>query len=293
MEYRMNLTLRQQQSLWGYIFVSPWVLGLALLFAWPLGRSLMLSFQKVTDLFQWQTEWVGLDHYRQIFTEDIVFTPVLIETLQNVAIDVPLILVFSLLLALLLTGVGRGQTFLRAVFFLPVVIGSAGVIQHMLSVGAGDQLLMSTLEPLMQGIGAEVDSVAEGTPVQWIVARLTAIIWFSGVEILFFIAGLNSIPPSLYEAARVDGASPWESFWKITLPMVSPVILLVTIYAMIDQLTFPENPMIKYIMQIGVRGQQLEYASALGMVYFIVVFLQIALVVRIMSKFVFYAGEKS
>ena len=288
----MKLTLRQQQSLWGYIFISPWVLGLALLFAWPLGRSLVLSFQKVTDLFQWQTEWVGLDHYRQILTEDIVFTPVLIETLQTVAIDVPLILVVSLLLALLLTGVGRGQTFLRAVFFLPVVIGSAGVIQHMLSVGAGDQLLMSTLEPLMQGIGAEVDSVAEGTPIQWIVARLTAVIWFSGVEILFFIAGLNSIPLSLYEAARVDGASPWESFWKITLPMVSPVILLVTIYAMIDQLTFPENPMIKYIMQVGVRGQQLEYASALGMAYFIIVFLQIALVVRIMSKFVFYAGEK-
>jgi len=288
----MKLTLKQQQSLWGYIFISPWVLGLALLFAWPLGRSLMLSFQKVTDLFQWQTEWVGLDHYRQIFTEDIVFTPVLLDTLENVAIDVPLILVFSLLLALLLTGVGRGQTFLRAVFFLPVVIGSAGVIQHMLSVGVGDQLLMSTLEPLMQGMGAEVDSVVEGTPIQWIVTRLTAIIWFSGVEILFFIAGLNSIPPSLYEAARVDGASPWESFWKITLPMVSPVILLVTIYAMIDQLTFPENPMIKYIMQVGVRGQQLEYASALGMAYFIVVFLQIALVVRIMSKFVFYAGEK-
>ena len=289
----MKLTLKQQQSLWGYIFVSPWVLGLALLFAWPLGRSLMLSFQRVTDLFQWQTEWVGLDHYRQIFTEDIVFTPILLDTLENVAIDVPLILVFSLLLALLLTGVGRGQTFLRAVFFLPVVIGSAGVIQHMLSVGVGDQLLMSTLEPLMQGLGAEVDSVVEGTPIQWIVTRLTAIIWFSGVEILFFIAGLNSIPPSLYEAARVDGASPWESFWKITLPMVSPVILLVTIYAMIDQLTFPENPMIKYIMQVGVRGQQLEYASALGMAYFIVVFLQIALVVRIMSKFVFYAGEKS
>jgi len=288
----MKLTLKQQQSLWGYIFISPWVLGLALLFAWPLGRSLMLSFQKVTDLFQWQTEWVGLDHYRQIFTEDIVFTPVLLDTLENVAIDVPLILVFSLLLALLLTGVGRGQTFLRAVFFLPVVIGSAGVIQHMLSVGVGDQLLMSTLEPLMQGMGAEVDSVVEGTPIQWIVTRLTAIIWFSGVEILFFIAGLNSIPPSLYEAARVDGASPWESFWKITLPMLSPVILLVTIYAMIDQLTFPENPMIKYIMQVGVRGQQLEYASALGMAYFIVVFLQIALVVRIMSKFVFYAGEK-
>ena len=288
----MKLTLKQQQSLWGYIFISPWVLGLALLFAWPLGRSLMLSFQRVTDLFQWQTEWVGLDHYRQIFTEDIVFTPVLLDTLENVAIDVPLILVFSLLLALLLTGVGRGQTFLRAVFFLPVVIGSAGVIQHMLSVGVGDQLLMSTLEPLMQGLGAEVDSVVEGTPIQWIVTRLTAIIWFSGVEILFFIAGLNSIPPSLYEAARVDGASPWESFWKITLPMVSPVILLVTIYAMIDQLTFPENPMIKYIMQVGVRGQQLEYASALGMAYFFVVFLQIALVVRIMSKFVFYAGEK-
>ena len=288
----MKLTLKQQQSLWGYIFISPWVLGLALLFAWPLGRSLLLSFQKVTDLFQWQTEWVGLDHYRQIFTEDIVFTPVLLDTLENVAIDVPLILVFSLLLALLLTGVGRGQTFLRAVFFLPVVIGSAGVIQHMLSVGVGDQLLMSTLEPLMQGMGAEVDSVVEGTPIQWIVTRLTAIIWFSGVEILFFIAGLNSIPPSLYEAARVDGASPWESFWKITLPMVSPVILLVTIYAMIDQLTFPENPMIKYIMQVGVRGQQLEYASALGMAYFVVVFLQIALVVRILSKFVFYAGEK-
>ena len=93
----------------------------------------------------------------------------------------------------------------------------------------------------MRGIGAEVDSIAEGTPIQWVVARLTAIIWFSGVEILFFIAGLNSVPASLYEAARVDGASPWESFWKITLPMLSPVILLVTIYAMIDSLPFQKT----------------------------------------------------
>jgi len=289
----MRLSLKNQQVLWGYIFIGPWLIGAALLFLWPMGRTLLLSFQKVTDLAFLQTEWVGFTNFSDILFTDVGFIPALLTTMKDVVINVPLILVFSLLMALLLAQVTRGQTFLRAVFFLPVVIGSAGVIQQLLEYGARDELAAVTLGPLLQTMGEGGQGTTIVAPIKLVVNRLTVIIWHTGVEILLFIAGLKSIPPSLYEAAQVDGATAWESFWKISLPLLSPVILVAAIFALVDLFTDPLNNVVLYIMDVGIRRQgRLESAAALGVLYFAVVFVVLLLVTRIASKLVFYAGER-
>ena len=290
----MNLSLRKQEIIWGYVFVTPWVIGAAVLLMWPLLRSLLLSFEKVTDLINLQTEWVGLANYTEAFREDVRFLPRLLRSVQDLAVNLPLILVFSLTMALLVTGVNRGQTFLRAVFFLPVVIGSSGVITELLEAGAGDMIIDSTMERLMAGLGASTgEDQGIVAPVQVVVERLTLIIWHTGVQILLFIAGLNSIPPSLYEAAKVDGSTGWEAFWKITLPMLSPVMLVAAIYTVIDSFTDPLNSVVNYIMEISIREQlRLGYGAALSWMYFVVVFLLILLLVRISSRLVFYMGER-
>ena len=289
----MRLNLKKQQILWGYIFVGPWLIGAAVLFVWPMGRTLLLSFQEVTDLAFLQTEWVGLVNFSDILFKDVGFIPALITTMKEVVINVPLILVFSLLMAVFLAQVTRGQTFLRAVFFLPVVIGSAGVIQQLLEYGAGDELAAVTLGPLLQSMGEGGQGETIVAPIQVVVNRLTVIIWHTGVEILLFVAGLKSIPPSLYEAAQVDGATGWESFWKISLPLLSPVILVAAIFALVDLFTDPLNNVVQYIMDVGIRRQgRLESAAALGVLYFAVVFVVLLLVTRISSKLVFYAGER-
>ena len=290
----MNLSLRKQEIIWGYIFVTPWVIGAAVLLLWPLLRSLLLSFESVRDLIDLQTQWVGLENYSEAFREDVRFLPRLLGSVRDLAVNLPLILVFSLMMALLVTGVGRWQTFLRAVFFLPVVIGSSGVITELLEAGAGDMIVDSTMERLMAGLG---ESTGEEqrivAPVQVVVERLTLIIWHTGVQILLFIAGLNSIPPSMYEAAKVDGSTAWEEFWKITLPMLSPVMLVAAIYTIIDSFTDPLNSVVNYIMDISLRKQlRLGYGAALSWVYFVVVFLLILLLVRISSRLVFYMGER-
>ncbi len=290
----MNLSLRKQEIIWGYIFVTPWVIGAAVLLLWPLLRSLLLSFESVRDLIDLQTQWVGLDNYSEAFREDVRFLPRLLGSVRDLALNLPLILVFSLMMALLVTGVGRWQTFLRAVFFLPVVIGSSGVITELLEAGAGDMIIDSTMERLMAGLG-ESTGEEQGivAPVQVVVERLTLIIWHTGVQILLFIAGLNSIPPSLYEAAKVDGSTAWEEFWKITLPMLSPVMLVAAIYTIIDSFTDPLNSVVNYIMDISLREQlRLGYGAALSWVYFVVIFLLIMLLVRISSRLVFYMGER-
>ena len=290
----MKLSLKTRRTIWGYIFVSPWIVGTALLFAWPLGRVQLLGFQKLTDLTGLQAEWVGLENYREIFTEDVTFLPELLATMRDLAIDLPLILVFSLVMALLLAGIKRGQMALRAIFFLPVVIGSIGVITLLTNAGVDEEMTTAALQPLLATAATGESGVAGLiSPVEAIVSRLTVIIWHSGVQILLFIAGLNSIPPSLYEAAYVDGATGWEAFWKITLPMLSPIILVAAIYGLVDSFTAQGNTVVAYILDVSIRRNlRLEYGAAMGMLYFMSVFLVILLVAGVGSRFVFYAGER-
>ena len=287
-----HLDLRKQRMIWGYIFVGPWVIGMLILVAWPLARSLLLSFQKLTDLVYLQAEWAGTAHYEEAFFEDIGFLPTLVSTISDLGINLPLILVFSLTLALLMSRVSRGLGALRAIFFLPVVLGSAGVIQQ-LNMAGYTEVMMDTgaSADLTMSAGASVQGVI--SPIQQVVQRLSLVIWHTGVQILLFVAGLNSIPLSIYDAAAVDGASGWESFWKITLPMLSPVIMVAAIFTVVETVTDPLNPTVRYIMDTSIRTQlRLDYGAALGWLYFALVFLLLLVILWVSSRTVFYAGER-
>ena len=289
----MTFNLRTQRAIWGLIFISPWIVGTALLFAWPIMRTILLSFQDVTDLMNLQTEWVGLKHYLEIVQSDVDFLPALVQTLRDLVLNVPLILVFSMMMAVLLQGVTRGQLLLRAVFFLPVIVASGGVIKEVIRAGAATDMVSTTIQTFQRAtVASDIQSTLVVAPVQIIVDRLSLIIWHTGVQILLFTAGLNSIPDHLYEAARVDGASPWESFWKITLPMISPVIVIAMIYTYVDLFSDPLNPVVEYIMRLTFGPLRLGFGAAMSVVYFALVFLLVVLTLRMMSRAVFHLGER-
>ena len=300
----MRGSLKKREAVWGVIFVSPWLVGVAVLVAWPLVRTLLLSFQEVTVLTGLGAEWVGLANYQDVLSRDVEFIPALFGTVTDLVSNAPVVMVFSLAVALLLAPIVRGQYFLRAIFFLPVVIHSAGVIKQLLSIDTGGEMMISSLRSLQSVLGAtsvEVQGSAFGLertlsfvgPIRVVLDRLTVIIWRTGVQILLFVAGLNSIPKSLYEAAKVDGSTGWESFWKITLPMLSPVILVAGIFTLVDALSDPLNAVLQYVIAISLGSQaSMGYGSAMAVMYFVVVFALILLFLRIASRMVFYAGER-
>jgi ABC-type sugar transport system permease subunit len=287
----MHLSLRRRQALTGYTFIAFWILGFLIFLFIPLIRN---GFLSLTDselaTRQERPAYVGLANYVEAFTIDIEFVPHLLDTLVNLVVDVPFILAFSLAVAMLAMQPVPGQTIFRAIFFLPVVIGSAVVVGRMFDM-LGNQLV------LFRGEGAQQFLyIYLGDRMPAFLAflnRSVFVLWRSGVQILIFIAGLKSIDPALYEVAQVDGASTWGMFWKITLPMLSPVILVNIIYTIIDSFTDYFNAVLNYIRLVTFTLQlRLGYPSALGNIYFILVFVLVILVFLIVSKFVFYRGER-
>lgn len=295
---RSRLTLRQRRAMQGYLFISLWAIGFLTFQAWPFIQSFWLSFNSVDMMAGFSLKWVGLDNYREAFFLDERFVPTLLQVLRDMAIDVPIIIVFSLFTAFLVNQPLTGRTFFRAIFFLPVVIASGEVLSY--------------LYPQLADTGNTLGSTASagrGLDIPGIVYmylppniaelllntlnRLTLILWRSGIQILLFLAGLQGISSSLYEAAKVDGASDWEVFWKVTLPMLSPIFLVNVIYSIVDSFTDRFNPMLNLIKNAAFTGQfKLGYAAALGWVYFLVIFIILMVIMLISSRWVFYSGER-
>jgi len=287
----MGLTLRQRQALTGYAFIAFWLVGFAVFLLLPLVRNGLWS---LTDAelatVNENPEFVGLENYVEAFTIDIEFVPYLLETFRNLLLDVPFILAFSLAVALLAMQEVPGIGAFRAIFFLPVVIGSAAVIGRMFDM-TGDQVVLFRGEGAQQFLQIYL---GERLPdFMQFLNRAIFVLWRSGVQILIFIAGLKGIDPALYEAAEVDGASAWGRFWKVTLPMLSPVILVNIIYTIIDSFTDYFNRVLWYIRLVTfVTDLRIGYPSALGVIYFILIFVLVILVFIFVSRFTFYRGER-
>jgi ABC-type sugar transport system permease subunit len=201
-------------------------------------------------------------------------------------------MIFSLFSAILANQKIKGVMGFRAVFFLPLVIGSAQVIQQLFAQGVGGAVLsrgVNVQELAFQYLGPDAASGVEA-----LLNRLLFVLWKTGVQMLIFLAGLNSVSPVLYEAARVDGATDWDRFWKVTLPLLSPVILVNLVYTIVDSFTDTFNLVLQYIQQTAFAGGfRLGYAAALGWIYFAIVFVILAIVVKITNRYVFYAGDRS
>jgi len=273
------MSMRTRHVLEGYTFVFPWILGFVLFMGFPLATSLIYSVQKLS----WKKEggglegmWIGLQNYREAFTTDVNFLPILLRTVGSMLLTLPFILVFSMIVAILLNRNMKGQTFFRGVFFLPVIIASGQVLQKLVDQGAANMQIFQ-ISPMIRFVFSLLPmQLLE--PLFPVLNQVTLIMWDSGVQIIIFLAGLQTISSHLYEAARCDGATPWEAFWKITFPLIAPMILVNTLYTIVNSFTKVGNPMMVYVKDAFLKHQKFGYAAAAGWIYFIVIFLLIALV---------------
>lgn len=291
---KKRMTLRQRRNLEGLMFVSPWIIGAILFFIQPIFVSIKLSFSEIVSQAGFIMEWVGLKYYEDVIfgAQANTYLPMFLEVVKDTAINTPITLVFSLFIAILLNKSMKGRGFFRTVFFIPVLLGTGYVMKQLLGIGVGnvvtnqvDGMLTSTL---MRSLGGTFATV-----VQEVLNRITIVLWKSGVQIILFLAGLQGIPGSLYEASRCDGATEWENFWKITLPILSPIILLNFIYTMIDSFTDSNNAIVSQLISLFRKGGvRFSEGAAVGWLYFAFTFIVCMAALILMRRLTFNIGER-
>jgi len=267
----------------GLLFMLPWMIGFILFVLIPVSWSLFMAFNKVQVGGTFKYEWVGLRNFRDAFLKDNIFPVELITYFQQMLLMVPIIVLFALLISLMLNQKFPGRFIFRALFFLPVIFATGQVLSELFAQGVGDVPFLEqyNLEPLVKKyVGAQFTET-----VMDVLSRAVLILWYSGVQILIFIAGFQTIPASVYEAVRIDGATPWDSFWKITLPASMPFISLNMLYTIIDLFTFPLNPVLAHIKDNMFKANTgYGYASALAWIYFAFIFILIAIVLGVFGR---------
>ena len=287
-----KLTMEQKRSIEGIFFITPWLIGVLIFFANPIVHSIKLSFSKIVRMSGFQMEFVGLANYQKAFVWDIKFVPMFLNVVKNTLINTPLTLVFALLIAILINRPMKGRGFFRTVFFLPVLLGTGLVMKQLLGMGVGNDAMAVAKGILMPDELAKYLGPSFSNMVSEFLGRITLILWKSGVQIILFLAGLQGISSSFYEAADCDGCTEWEAFWKITLPLMSPVLLLNFIYTIIDSFTDANNPIVDYILGAGFKSSDYGYGAAMGWIFFVFIFVLCMIVFRVMKNFVYNAGEK-
>ncbi|MCI8361390.1 MAG: sugar ABC transporter permease [Clostridiales bacterium] len=296
--------LRSRENLWGYLFTAPWVLGFFLFFAYPLVYSIQLALSRMADPAAFTLEFNHFENFINAFTRDEKFLPLLGQSLGDMLIKTPVVVVFSLFIAILLNRNLKGKGIFRVFFFLPVLLGT-GIVLSTINGSLGADSAQAAQQAAQEAAtGGEVQGFSSSIgltsmllgpdiamALENILQVVTDVLWMSGIQIVIFLGALQTIPSSYYEAAYCDGASEWEKFWKITLPLTMPNILLNTVYTMIDYLSSTQNEVVKYCRDTGLTGNNVTFGSALGWVYFLSSGLIILIVFLILKRFTFYADE--
>ncbi len=282
---RKVTSFEKRRSRAGYIFLSPWLFASVFLLIYPVIYSLILSFGKLEDITEFTVSFAGIENYKEAFVIDDSFLDMLLTTISDMLINTPMIIIFSLLVAIILNRDIKGRGFFRLVFFLPVLLGTGYVMKELLGqdVQSGSmELARGMLLPtnVQEYIGETVTGY-----VNEFFNRITLIMWKSGVQIVLALSGLQGISESLYEASRIDGASEWEVFWKITLPMITPILLLNAVYTVIS-FAFEDSDLLNYIVKQAFTENKFEYSSAIGWIYFAVVLVLLGLIFMIINPFI-------
>ena len=269
----------------GYVFLSPWLFATVFLLIYPVVFSFLMSFGNIKSLTSYNMTFAGFENYKEAFVVDDSFLPMLLSTVSTMLIDTPMILIFSLITAVILNRSFKLRSFFRLVFFLPVLLGTGYIMSQLL----GQNVQSGSME-IARGmlLPANVQQYLGSTLTRYITDffnRITLIMWNSGVQIVLFLSGLQGISPSLYEASRIDGASEWEIFWKITLPMTTPILLLNAVYTVIS-FAFEDNDLLNYIVSQGFEKNKFEYSSAMSWIYFSVVLILLGVIFAVISPFI-------
>ena len=303
---KRGLSLTTKRSLSGWLFVLPFVIGILFIYAPIVFDSVRFTFMDSTSLYSGSgLEFVGWENYNYIFNKDPWFSITIVDGLKDLILQIPAIVIFALFMAIILNQKMRGRTVFRAIFFLPVIL-CTGIIDTIDTNSA----FMSQVENSQGGIddntGAESEGIMSALDIEMLLSNIKMgselvdivttlinnifdIVSRSGVQMLIFLSGLQSISPAIYESCQVEGATAWETFWKITLPMISPMILVNAVYTVIDLFTAADNRVMSYIFGSQIYGKSMfAEAGAMAWVYIGIVLVFIVLVAILLKSVVFY-----
>lgn len=293
-----RLHYRTVRRINGFLFVLPWVIGFLLFFLIPIITTLVFSFNNVSPAPQGgrQLDWVGLKNYYDMFktvlsSNNQQYIRIFYEEFINIIINTPLIVIFSLFAALLLNMNYKGRSVVRTIFFLPIVLG-LNVVLNLISVSTSSSYIDSQTQSqaFIQADIFENLLLNSGLPQSMVgflsssVSQIFMVMARSGVQILIFLAGLQSINKSLYEVAEIEGANKYEVFWKIILPMMSQLILFVTIYTIVDM--FLISRITSEIYFYAFLRSRIGLSAAISIVYLLFVSGLIGIIWFILSKVV-------
>ena len=317
-KHKSKATLAERKARKGWFFVLPFLIGLIVLYVPVVVDSVafsMTTFMQKMGTDGVVTQYIApgyngngdlLYYYKEAFSTSN-FTQVLGQGILNLLWEVPAIVIFALFIAVILNQKIIGRAAFRAIFFVPVIL-STGLMETISAAGAsadaggiddgaggaaGDGLIsMLDVQQLFSNmkVGTELVSFVVG-----LVNNVYEIVNYAGVQMLIFLAGLQSISPAIYEASRIDGASAWETFWKITFPMISPMIFVNGIYTIIDSFTRNSNVVMKFIADEYAKSgaYHQSQATAQAWIYFLVVMVIVGIVASFASAFVFYQKRES
>ena len=307
-ERKRGASLQARKSRAGWFFILPFLLGFVLVYVPIIFGSIKYSFNEIDILTGggYELVWVGIENYQRALA-DSTFVQTLLNGISGLLIDIPTILLFSMFIAILLNQKMIGRAAFRAIFFIPVLL-TTGLIASIDASNTLGDYMDSTGEGIDTGAGASSGAaeIVSATDLQNLFSNMVVggelagfvtsavnnifdIVNRSGVQMLIFLSGLQGISPSIYESCQMEGASPWETFWKITLPMVSPMILVNAVYTVIDSFTSESNEVMKYVNAMyNQAGDGNVISSAMSWMYFVMVIAIVAIVAAIVSAFVFY-----
>lgn len=300
---KKKMSLSKKHGLMGYLFIMPWLIGFIWFYLRSLFMSVEFSFSNLTvnPGGGYSLEFVGLQNYIYAFRAHATYKQVLTTSIGNMLIDVPLITFFSLFMAMLLNRKFKGRTLVRAIFFLPVILNSGAIVDAMAlartMMSGGISSASAEMAQAASGSGVGVMYYVEmfgslGIPeivleyLAGAVSRISDIINASGVQIIIFIAALQSIPGSMYEVAKIEGATAYETFWKVTFPMIMPHIITNVVYTVVD--SFVQSDVVELAYDTAFTEMNYGLSSVFSLVSTVITCLILVLVCGAIQKRTFY-----
>lgn len=303
MKKKKGMTLTGKRAVVGLLFISPWIVGFLAFYVRSFIMTIQFALSEVNvnpGVGGYTTKFLGLENFVYEFTKHPNFSQTLVTSLQDILIDVPLIVFFSLFMALLLNKKFTGRTLVRAIFFIPVIMNADAIVSA----------IEMARSAMMGGVSATSAAIAESTSggvnieyylslfkelalpdslldyVVGAIGRLNDIISASGVQIVIFIAALQSIPSSLYEVAKIEGATGYETFWKVTFPMVLPHIITNIVYTVVD--SFTNSEIVDMAYKTAYTDQIWGLSSAMSLTTTVLICLILGIVCGLIQKRTFY-----
>lgn len=288
-----RLSFEKKTALWGVIFLIPWMFGLFYFFLRPLATTFWYSVASLERMEDGTLKGIfcGIENFKYALGVNPDFNKALATTVTEMLTNVPIQIFVALFIAILLNGEYKGRGFFRAIFFIPIILATGITTIELAETSVTEQVSSSVISAkwlidLVESSG--IPSELTGLLITYI-TNIFEVVTTSGVQILIFLSGLQAISPTLYEVAQLEGCTTFETFCKITLPMISPMIMVCLVYSISEAFATSEvTEVIQQVTFLSGKTTFLGYGSAMSVIYFATTLACIGVICGIVSKGVFY-----